>query len=511
MEEKTFRILFTSDIHGRLFASPGEAGLDVTSRHFHKDFNTLIFDGGDLLQGGTAGAFLARRSEKCPDGSRNTSNAEKADPIRQREPREVSRKHPAAVVLNEAGFDAVTLENHDFNYGITSLNRYLDSLSASCLCANIRDRAGRLPIQDSQIFVLENGLRIGVFGLCTDDLAGWEREETLKELSLEPPLPAARRVLGELSGHCDLTVCLYHGGYEEDLETGELLDDSGENIACCLCRECRPDILFTGHQHRREPGRTLYGTYTLQPGAFCICYAEVSGTVCGGRLQSISSRLESSPVWDPMPPLTGVRLELNHWEERLLCCLPEPIPIGDRIEMALHGSPLADFINQVQLAVTGAQVSATCLSNTAMGLPSKVQVKDVFRAYTSANTLCTVLCDGDTLRRALEWSAEFLEVKDNCYQIRRRFLEPKPRYFHFDFYAGIDYQIDFTRPRGQRITKLRREGRDIRPEDHFTLCITNYRRAGGDGYEMFRSCQLIKADPVPVVEHLIEFMEGYSS
>ena len=80
MAEKTFRILFTSDIHGRLFASPGEAGLDVTSRHFHKDSNTLIFDGGDLLQGGTAGAFLARRSEKCPDGSDPPERAEGSEP-----------------------------------------------------------------------------------------------------------------------------------------------------------------------------------------------------------------------------------------------------------------------------------------------------------------------------------------------------------------------------------------------------------------------------------------------
>ena len=58
--EKNVRILYTSDIHGRLFARPGEAGLDETGREFRRDGNTLIFDGGDLLQGGTAGTFFAR-------------------------------------------------------------------------------------------------------------------------------------------------------------------------------------------------------------------------------------------------------------------------------------------------------------------------------------------------------------------------------------------------------------------------------------------------------------------
>lgn len=61
MGERTFRILYTSDIHGRLFARPGEAGLDAAGREFGKDGNTLIFDGGDLLQGGTAGTFFVRQ------------------------------------------------------------------------------------------------------------------------------------------------------------------------------------------------------------------------------------------------------------------------------------------------------------------------------------------------------------------------------------------------------------------------------------------------------------------
>ena len=64
MGERTFRILYTSDIHGRLFARPGEAGLDAAGREFDKDGNTLIFDGGDLLQGGTAGTFLCGNSGK---------------------------------------------------------------------------------------------------------------------------------------------------------------------------------------------------------------------------------------------------------------------------------------------------------------------------------------------------------------------------------------------------------------------------------------------------------------
>lgn len=69
-EQKNFRILYTSDIHGRLFAEAGEAGLDETGRGFCKDGNTLIFDGGDLLQGGPAGTFFVRET-KAGNGGRN--------------------------------------------------------------------------------------------------------------------------------------------------------------------------------------------------------------------------------------------------------------------------------------------------------------------------------------------------------------------------------------------------------------------------------------------------------
>ena len=88
MGERTFRILYTSDIHGRLFARPGEAGLDAAGREFDKDGNTLIFDGGDLLQGGTAGTFFVRQFR------------EKERELEQKSGRKPHPPHPAAQVMN---------------------------------------------------------------------------------------------------------------------------------------------------------------------------------------------------------------------------------------------------------------------------------------------------------------------------------------------------------------------------------------------------------------------------
>ena len=383
---RTFRIVYTSDIHGRLFARPGETGLEETGKAFHKDGNTLVLDGGDLLQGGPGGAFLART------GAQN-----------------------AAAVMNALGSDAVTLGNHDLNYGLSHLENYLTHLNGCCLCANLRDRAGRLPLADSRIFTLENGLRLGVVGLCTEGLAGWERRETLDAITLEPVLQAARRALDAIRDRCDVTVGLYHGGFETDPDTG-LGEPPGENAACLLCRTLPFHLLLTGHQHLQEPGRLLSGTYAVQPGAFGRCWAEIFGEVPDdGGTPVFHSRLVPAPPPPSQPTPLGAALDA--WEGETLARLPRALPVGDRVEAALHGSPLADFINEVQLAVTGADISATCLAPTAEGLPALVRMGDVYRAYPSANTLCTVSCSGAVLRQALEWTGCFLTPDGEGYRI----------------------------------------------------------------------------------------------
>ena len=67
----------------------------------------------------------------------------------------------------------------------------------------------------------------------------------------------------QLREQCDVCVCIYHGGFEEELETGRVLSDSGENLACKIARELDFDLLLTGHQHMAVEGVNLSGTCLL--------------------------------------------------------------------------------------------------------------------------------------------------------------------------------------------------------------------------------------------------------
>ena len=155
---KQLKIYFTSDLHGYVYPT------DYTDRtekpmgmlnivsNYKKDGNTLIIDGGDTIQGSPFMTYLSSRPLTA---------------------------HPVAQVMNGGGYDYITLGNHEFNYGYDYLKSYLTSLNAKCLCANIVDKTGQLPLFSSDIKVMENGLKVGIIGFTTDFIPIWEKAHNL--------------------------------------------------------------------------------------------------------------------------------------------------------------------------------------------------------------------------------------------------------------------------------------------------------------------------------------------
>ncbi|MDD6662112.1 MAG: bifunctional UDP-sugar hydrolase/5'-nucleotidase [Lachnospiraceae bacterium] len=245
---KNLKIIFTSDTHGHLFPTnyagkcSEDAGLLNLAHQIEKDGNTLVIDGGDTLQGTTLSQYYISHRDAYPF-------------------------QPLAEGFNAMGCDYFTLGNHDFNFGYEVLKEYINAMNATCLCANLTDLRGELGVKNHVIHVLENGLRIGLTGIVTDYVNIWEQEKNLSELKISDAFEAAQREYEILRGQCDVCICIYHGGFEEDLETGERLTQSRENVACEIARKLGYDILLTGHQHIAMAGKDLHGTYAVQPPA----------------------------------------------------------------------------------------------------------------------------------------------------------------------------------------------------------------------------------------------------
>ena len=271
MQQKKLKVYFTSDVHGYFYPTTyGDmdvkpVGLFGCAADFNKDDETLIIDGGDILQG-SAFAYYCRQVADSPE--------------------------VIADIMNDCGYDYYTLGNHDFNYGLEYQAAYRSRNNGVCVCQNITDEAGNT-LFPWKLHTMKNGLRVGIVGIVTDYVNIWEKEENLKGIHITDPFEAAKNALAQMKEQTDLTICIYHGGFECDLESGETLSQTTENVGYRICKELDFDILLTGHQHMSVPGRDISGTYTVQPcdNAKEYQYLEVTMT---DHEKSIRSELRQS-------------------------------------------------------------------------------------------------------------------------------------------------------------------------------------------------------------------------
>lgn len=501
--ERTLNIRFTSDTHGYLYPTSyadtqeRNMGLMKLASAFPHDGNTLIIDGGDTIQGSPMTNFYYRMKP-----------SEQAACLTS----DIHGTNPFAAMMNMAGYHFVTLGNHDFNNGVEALGDYLANLDAICLCCNIRDKAGKLPIAPYAIHELENGLRVGVVGACTHYVTIWENPETLKNLIVEEPVPILKSILEEIRPLCDVTVLVYHGGFECDLDSGKRLTQSAENEACRICEELDFDLLLTGHQHIRLDGRAYKNSYLVQPTYRAPHAVSISVTVADDGSKSIRSEIlpaQGEALPEAAALLAPLEARVQQWLDTPAGHLDIALNAQEHLHSAVHGSPLANFINTVQLAASGAQISACALPNEFKGLPANVTIRDVVSTYIYTNTLVVLEMNRAQLKQYMERSAEYFDhdAQGNLI-ISDEFLRPKVQHYNYDYFSGVDYTIDTTRPCRDRVTSIRLNGREMTDDEIVTVCINSYRASGAGDYD-FLVGQKVAADVlVDVADAMIDYIVG---
>lgn len=471
-------IYFTSDTHGYLypnnFASKEPQHMGLLSMRFPKDENTLVIDGGDTIQGSPMTYFC----------------------------RLDNRELPVAKAMNDRGYDYVTLGNHDFNNGPEYLRRHLETLQAKCLCANVTDEEHRLPVFPSAVHTLGNGLRVGLVGIVTDWVNVWENPGNLVGLTISDPFEAAKKAIAELDA--DVIVGIYHGGVERDLSTGKLLSQTNENIACRLCEELKIDLLLTGHQHIAMANQSWNGTHIVQTPCNAAAYVKVEMADDG----SFHSELCKVPDHADLTQTEEVLWkDVNTWLDKPIGRLSRDIWPEDKLAMAMNGSAIADFFNTVQLWASGADVSCAALGNELRGFASDVTVRDVVASYIYSNTLVVFEVTGAVLKTALEQCARYFSVgADGEICIAESFLRPKEAHYNYDYFSGVEYVYDLSKPEGERVTSLTRNGKPVEEAEKLTLVMCNYRATGAGDFECYLSCPRVREIQTEVSELILNYL-----
>lgn len=504
---RTLHLVFTSDTHGNLFPVSYATGkkkaggvlcLAERLQHLEQDpdfpgqtrENTLVLDGGDSLQGTPLVTYYLSHEGDFP-------------------------YHPVAEAFNACGLSYFTLGNHDFNFGYENIKAYLLASRAQCICANVVDKRGELPLVPFVIHTGKDGLRVGITAAVTDWVNVWELPENLKDLEVSEPEEALQKALSSMKKEgCDLTIAIYHGGFEEDLTTGKKLSDTTENIACRIMRDLDFDILLTGHQHMEVSSFSLAGTHACQPRDKCTSYCALQVSVLPDGTKTVSSKIVSvgeEADGRTEEKILPVEQAAQKWLDLPIGALVQEIPPEGKLSAALYGSRVADLFNAVQLEKTGADFSCTSLGNDPLGFHRDITMREITAAYQFTNTVMVLEVTRETIRRSLERAASYFDVKDGKPVISDRFLKPKIEHYNYDYWANLDYAFDLRRPVGDRVVRMKKlDGTELEEGKTYTLTTSNYRATGTGGYPEIGKSRVIRSTTDEMPDLIADYIRRHS-
>lgn len=490
---KNLKIYFTSDLHGYVYPTDyvnteeKSIGLLNIINQFKKDENTIIIDCGDTIQGSPFTNYLSNSHFDV---------------------------HPIAEIINKGGYDYVTFGNHDFNYGYDYLKKYINNLQGKCLCTNVIDKTNNINILPYDIKTLGNGLKVGVIGFTTDFINLWERAENISNFEISDTLSSIKENFDKVKSHCDIVIGMYHGGFEYDLSSHKQLSTTKENIAYKISKDFDFDILLTGHQHMEIPGEYLHGTYIAQTPHNGSKFLELNLSFEEGKVCDINSTLvpvELNPNKEMYEKFLPLEEDVQKWLDTPVGFLDTPLHPKSHLEMAINGSHLANFINQIELEESGADIACTSFANSIKGFDSNVTVRDIMSTYMYPNTLIILEVTYDILKLALERCASYFDFKDGNICISHLFLKPKVEHYNYDYFSKIYYTFDLNNEVGSRVTSIIYNDRELNSNDSLKLVMNNYRASGAGGYEFYSSCKIVKEIIVEMPEVIINYFRNNSN
>ena len=198
--------------------------------------NSLLLDNGDTIQGNPLGDFVARER-----------GLKKGD------------VHPVYKAMNLLKYDATTVGNHEFNYGLDFLAAAHSGLTFPVVAANVETAGSGKPyfkpyeiltrqVTDEQGQV--HSLKIGVIGFVTPQITTWDKAALAGKVTTADIVDAARRYVPELRAQgADIVVALCHSGLSAEPRQG-----LEENAAWYLTEVPGIDAIVTGHQHQGLSG-----------------------------------------------------------------------------------------------------------------------------------------------------------------------------------------------------------------------------------------------------------------
>lgn len=541
-DQVRLRILATSDIHAHLVPydyyrdCPGDqaglAGLATLIRQARSaDIPALLVDNGDFLQGTPLAEVVHA------DFNRNADS-------------------PNAIVaaMNALGYDAASLGNHEFDWGLA----YIEAARAQARFPMLAANAGRVTDDGRDWPLTARGrivtrrlqmrggtaldFRIGLIGLTPAQPQQRGATQPGGALVTTDMVATATAEAPRLrAAGADIVIALAHTG----IETGGT-SRTTENVGAALAGIEGIDLLVLGHSHMpfphpRHPSGpgldpcegTLHGKPAVNPGAggTHLGLVDLALTPRGDgwaiarhdtRLLPVSETLARQGL-SPCPEMTALLAPIH---ARTLTHARRPIGYT-RQPITTHFSRVRpDAAVQIVNAAQRHLVEAALAGTEAAGLPvlsaaapfksgsrsgtghfvdippGPLALRHATDIYPFPNTICAIEITGRQLRAWLERSAAtFARISPG--QDRQPLLDPRSPGYLFDVLDGVNYRFDLTvppqfdphgavlSPGAGRVRDLRHRGQPVVEDQRFVLATSSYRMGGGGHFDVTATAPLL--------------------
>jgi 2',3'-cyclic-nucleotide 2'-phosphodiesterase (5'-nucleotidase family) len=458
-------ILHTNDVHGAFEKSDTAIGHDVIAGIYdaYKDAGdrpVLLLDAGDAVQG----VYFVGQS----------------------------RGEAAIDIMNAVCYDAMTVGNHEFDYGLARLRELAASANFPFL---LKDSLSNKADNFAPYVVIERGgLRVGVFGITTPQTAtgstgGIELADAGKSFGTVAELIAeAKATVTALrtDEKVDVVVCLSHLGIE-DIGFGTSYDirDNVDGI----------DVIIDGHSHtaladiEQANGKTPITSTGTAAVALGVVEFE-KGADVAFTVDTRSIFKEEAAEFAPRAAVTTV---IDKWAKtvetagaEVVASVKEDIPLSRsllRAEEAVAGNLVADAMR----AAAGADVALQNgggVRDTNPSLPAgDLTRKQLITVLPFGNVLQMAEVKGSVIKEALEHGVSSY---------------PTPM-GGFPQISGMTFTFNPLAPVGSRVLEVKVGGEALDPDKSYSLATNDFTGPlGGDDYTMLR--EPFKSKPLPIKE-----------
>lgn len=444
-ETTKITIIHTNDTHARLEGTASELGFAKIATLIKEakaaNPNTLVLDAGDTLHG---------------------------MPIVN-----ISKGENAIKVLETAGYDYMTLGNHDFNYGKERLLELKDMTSVEMLSANILNEKGEY-LFTPYVIKEVSGVKVGIFGLTTPETAYKTSPTNVEGLTFADSIEVSKKMVEELKDKTDVIIALAHIGLDESsVITSKAIAEAVDGI----------DVIIDGHSHTLlETGNLVNNTLIAQTGNYDQNLGYVNLEVQNGEVVNKTAELlkagaaaetvadadlaklideikvANQPVFDKVVAKTDIYLD------------------GVRANVRTKETNLGNLSADAVRAAAGADIGLVNGGNIRVDIqPGDITFGRVAELFPFGNTVQVKKITGEDLLAVLEHSVSGYPAAQGA----------------FMQVSGLTFVFDPAQPVGSRVIEVKVGDNALDKAAEYTVAINDFLGIGGDGYEMFKKYSAI--------------------